>query len=155
MAQAHAVCASSDSMPPPSTWHLHNLLRLHKTVLEIHAACCALQPLLRPLDWQLPSAASAEPCTLLQLAQQIFKHGGSQAGKLLRSLATNGPSFLSTLMGLKTWVPSTSSSHACSSQFKVLGQFTSVEQWSACEFGKTAKLHSSGILKETAILLGR
>ena len=79
--QVATICAAESSCCP-ATWRLQNLLQLYKAGNGMHAACCALQPMLKPKDWQLPCAASCEPGTLPKLAQRIFGDGASRAGKL-------------------------------------------------------------------------
>ncbi|KAK9851530.1 hypothetical protein WJX84_006942 [Apatococcus fuscideae] len=60
-------------------WRLTNLLQLQQATLGMHAACCALQPQLQDMDWQLPSSASpGESCSLLKLTQHIFAADGPQ-----------------------------------------------------------------------------
>ncbi len=64
-------------------WRLTNLLQLHDAVLNLHAACCVLQPQLKQMDRQLPSVP-AETCSLMKLAECLLGDCSSTSGKMFK-----------------------------------------------------------------------
>ena len=74
------LASGGDPLALPA-WRLTNLLQLHDSVLNMHTACCALQPQLKEMDRQLPSGP-ADTCSLMKLAECLLEDSSSTSGKI-------------------------------------------------------------------------